>query len=86
MKKYRCKHTVEAMQWTGERVLLTAWHEKRTGKAPWFLDNLTAPGAASVLLGDEWHVLKLGEWLLWSDSEFIVMTDELFTSDYEAIQ
>jgi hypothetical protein len=74
------------MQWTGDRALLTAWHEKRTGQAPRFSDNSQAPGSASVLFGDEWHVLKLGEWLLWSDDEFLVMDDELFTSDYEAME
>ncbi len=80
MKRYRCNHVVEAMRWdAGERTLLTAWHEKLTGKTPWFLDD-----GATVLVGDEWNTLKLGEWLLWSDGEFLVMSHEMFTAEYVA--
>jgi len=86
VKQYRCKHAVEAMQWTGERESLSAWHEQLTGRPATFLENLVEPGAASVLLDDErleWQTVKLGEWLVRSDGEFLVMDNEMFTDEYE---
>lgn len=88
MRRYRCKRVVEAMHWslassetTAARELLIAWHEKKTGKTPWFLKD----GIASVFIGDNWYALSPGEWLMWDEDckEFLVMENELFVADYE---
>ena len=81
MKRYQCKHAVEAMQWNGDGVMpLEKWHEEHTGmRVRWIC---TTP---SVLLGDSWHDMDIGEWLVWFDGEFLVMDDERFRDTYEAV-
>lgn len=81
---YRCKHPVEAMRWDGtSRELLTAWHEKHTGKTPWCRTSVACGELAVVYLGDAWREIEPGEWLVWSSDEFLVMDDEQFRETYE---
>ena len=84
MTKYRCKHAVEAMRWDGtNQAAFATWYEGLlgAGKKPWF----TMFSEISVLCGDDFHMLKLGEWLVWSSGEFLVMDDEQFRETYEEV-
>ena len=76
---YRCKHTVEAMRWDGNDAI-REWHEQKTGER---LRVVSPFGVATVLLGDAWHEIAPGEWLIWSSGEFLVMDDEQFRETYE---
>ena len=81
MTRYRCKHAVEAMRWTGaDRETFIAWHEKHTGATPWFRENQSA----SVWLNG-WRLIPVGSWLVWSTGEFLVMDDEQFRETYEEV-
>jgi hypothetical protein len=76
MKTYRCKHTVEAMRWADtdeNREAFTAWFEKH--------DAAFQTRGSEVMLPEEGTVRE-GEWILFSDNEFIAMEDELFRDDY----
>lgn len=79
MKAYRCKHAVEAMRWTdtdGNREAFAAWFEKHDAAFETRGHVVVLPEGGGV---DE------GEWILYSDGEFIAMEDELFTDDYEEV-
>ncbi len=79
MKIYRCKHAVEAMRWTdtdANREAFAAWFEKHGA--------VFETRGPVVVLPEEGTVVE-GEWILYSDGEFIAMEDELFTGDYEEI-
>lgn len=79
MKTYRCKHAVEAMQWidTDEnREAFAAWFEKHGA--------MFETRGPEVVLPEEGTV-KEGEWILYSDGEFLAMEDELFRGDYEEV-
>jgi hypothetical protein len=87
VKIYRCKHAVEAMRWTdtdADREAFAAWFEKHDalfetrGSIALLPDLQTGPD------GDHNHVMP-GEWILYSDGEFIAMADDLFTDDYEEV-
>jgi hypothetical protein len=80
VKTYRCKHAVEAMRWTDtaeNREAFAAWFEKH--------DKLFETRGPEVVLPEEGTVSE-GEWILYSDGEFIAMEDELFTDDYEEVR
>lgn len=79
MKTYRCKHAVEAMRWTDtddNREAFATWFEKH--------DAVFETRGPLVVLPEEGTVSK-GEWILYSDNEFIAMEDELFRDDYEEV-
>ena len=79
MKTYRCKHAVEAMRWTdtdANREAFTTWFDKH--------DALFATRGPVVVLPEEGTVAE-GEWILYSDGEFIAMENEMFTDTYEEI-
>lgn len=79
MKTYRCKHAVEALRWTDT-------DENREAFATWFEKHnaLFTTRGPEVVLPEEGTVAE-GEWILYSDEEFIVMDDEAFRADYEEI-
>lgn len=83
MKTYRCKHAVEAMRWTdtdADREAFSTWFESHG-----IMFETRGPVA---LMPDEYgerHDVQPGEWILFSDGEFIAMEDELFWDTYEAI-
>lgn len=79
MKTYRCKHAVEAMQWIDT-------DNNREAFAAWFESHDTVfetRGPVAVLPAE--GTANEGEWILYSDNEFIVMEDELFRDDYEEV-
>lgn len=76
MKLYRCKHTVEAMRWKDTdkcREAFATWFETH--------DVMFETRGPLVVLPEEGTVSE-GEWILFSDNEFIAMEDELFRDDY----
>lgn len=79
MKTYRCKHAVEAMRWTdtdANREAFATWFEKH--------DKVFETHGPVVVLPEEGTVSE-GEWILYSDGDFIAMEDELFTGDYDEV-
>ena len=79
MKIYRCKHGVEAARWTDT-------DETRAAFATWFEKHGTMfETRGPVVVLPECGTVSEGEWILYSDDEFIVMEDELFTDMYEEI-
>jgi hypothetical protein len=77
MKTYRCKHNVEAMRWTDtdeDREKFAAWFERHGAV-------FETRGAEVVL--PEQGTVAVGEWILYSDGEFLAMEDEIFTDTYE---
>ena len=87
MKTYRCKHAVEAMRWTDtdeNREAFAAWFEKHDavfetrGPIALLPDLITRGGCDTASV-------EPGEWILFSDGEFIAMEDEMFTAEYEEI-
>lgn len=81
MKTYRCKHAVEAMRWIDtddNREAFAAWFEKH-GKL------FETRGSEVVMPEEDTGTAAEGEWILYSDGEFIAMEHDLFTDDYEEI-
>lgn len=79
MKHYRCKHAVEAMRWSDtdeNREAFAAWFEKH--------DSVFETRGPLVCM-PEGGTVSEGEWILFSDNEFIAMEDDLFTGDYEEV-
>ena len=76
--KYRCKHGVEALRWSDT-------DENREKFADWFDDNdaVFETRGPVVVLPDLGEAAE-GEWIIWSDGEFIVMGDDMFNDFYEA--
>ena len=87
MKTYRCKHAVEAMRWTdtdANREAFATWFEKHdtmfvTRGPIALLPNLITRG------GCDTDRVEPGEWIVFMDSEFIAMEDEMFTDTYEEV-
>ena len=79
MKTYRCKHAVEAMRWTDT-------DENRGAFATWFEKHgaVFETRGPLVVLPDVGTAAE-GEWVLFSDGEFLVMDDGMFTDTYEEI-
>ena len=78
-RSYKCKHTVEAMRWLDtdeDREALAAWFDVH--------DQMFETRGSVIVLQDECGEVQEGEWVLWSDGEFLVMDDDSFTSNYEA--
>lgn len=76
VKTYRCKHAVEAMQWKdtdANRAAFATWFEKRGA--------MFETRGPEVVLPEEGTVVE-GEWILFSDDEFIVMDDAMFRDTY----
>ena len=67
----------------GDGVLpLERWHREKTDKpVRWMLG-----GGPTILMGDEYHELHVGEWLVWSNGEFPVLDDEQFRETYEEVK
>ena len=89
MKKYRCKHAAEALRWTdtdADREAFSAWFEKHDAvfetRGPIaLLPSLQTRGTGDEA-GDTYDV-KPGEWIVFSDGEFIAMEDWQFHDMYE---
>jgi len=83
MKTYRCKHAVEAMRWMdtdADREAFSTWFEKH--------DVMFVTRGPIALMPDEHgdhHDVQPGEWILFSDGEFIAMEDDLFWDTYEEV-
>jgi hypothetical protein len=91
---YRCKHAVEAMRWTdtdADREAFSEWFEKHgvmfetRGPIALLPDLQTRRDPDDGSMSVDTYDVKPGEWILFSDDEFIVMEHDLFTSDYEEI-
>lgn len=85
MKTYRCKHAVEAMRWTdtdADREAFATWFEKHG-----FMFETRGPTALLPDLitraGCDTDRVEPGEWIVFSDGEFIALEDEMFRADYE---
>ena len=79
MKTYRCKHAVEAMRWTdtdADREAFAAWFDRHGAV-------FETRGPEVVL--PEQGTVSIGEWILYSDDEFLAMEHDLFTGDYEEV-
>jgi hypothetical protein len=79
LKSYRCKHAIEAMRWTdtdANREAFAAWFETH--------DARFETHGPEVVLPEE-GVVAENEWIVFSDGEFLVMDDEMFTDTYEEI-
>lgn len=87
MKTYRCKHAVEAMRWTDtdeDREAFSEWFDKHGAVFETRGPIALLPDADPSPDGNHNHV-QPGEWILFSDGEFIALEDELFTGDYEEV-
>ena len=74
---YRCKHFVEAKQWRDT-------DELREEFAAWFDDNdAVFETRGPVVALPEGGDVKEGEWIVFSDNEFIAMEDWAFRDTYE---
>lgn len=75
---YHCKHAVEAYRWHDT-------NENREAFAAWFdVHDQMFETRGPVIVLPEGGEAQEGEWVLWSDGEFLVMDDDSFTSNYEA--
>ena len=84
---YRCKHTVEAMRWTDtdeNREVFAAWFEKHDAVFETRGSIALLPDLITRADGDHNRV-EPGEWILYSDGEFLAMTDEEFSDYYEEV-
>ena len=77
MKTYRCKHGVEAMDTDANREIFNTWFDKH--------DAMFETRGSEVVLPDEGGAVSEGEWILYSDGEFIVMDSAMFADTYEEI-
>ena len=87
MKTYRCKHAVEAMRWTdtdANREEFATWFEKHGAVFETHGPIALLPDLITRADFDTNRV-EPGEWIIFSDDEFIAMEDELFRDDYEEI-
>jgi len=85
VKNYRCKHAVEAMRWTdtdADREAFATWFEKHG-----VMFETRGPIALlpNLMTRDDCDTDRIqpGEWVVFSDGEFIALEDELFRADYE---
>lgn len=77
LRSYRCKHVVEAMRWFDtDREAFAAWFDVH--------DQMFETRGSVIVLPDECGEVQEGEWVLWSDGEFLVMDDDSFILNYEA--
>ena len=91
MKKYRCKHAAEAMRWTdtdADREAFSAWFEAHDAvfetRGPIaLLPELQPRGGPDD--GCDPYDVKPGEWIVFSDGEFIAMEDWQFHDMYEEV-
>lgn len=81
MHTYRCKHSVEATRWTDT-------DEDRETFYQWFKnhDCIFETRGPVIVLPDDLGTVDKGDWVLWSDGEFIVMDDEAFRDGYESAE
>ena len=87
MKKYRCKHFAEAMLWTDTdacRAAMSAWFEAHNAVFETIGPVAYYP-TANVLPHGEHNAVKPGEWIVFSDGEFLAMEDWQFHDMYEEI-
>lgn len=85
VRTYRCKHAVEARQWTDtdeDREAFAAWFEEHDAvfetRGPFAL----LPDLQTRDDGDH-NCVEPGEWILYSDGEFLAMEDAMFRDNYE---
>lgn len=80
MKKYACKHIVEAAQWQDNyatRELFLNWFKEHDA-------TFTVRGTTLVLT-DECDEIDQGDWILFSDGQFFTMPDDMFTDCYAEV-
>jgi hypothetical protein len=99
MKQYRCKHAAEAQRWTdtdADREAFSAWFEAHDAvfetRGPIaLLPSLQTRGSAATSYAThdvaahsyDTHDVQPGEWVVFSDGEFIAMEDWQFHDMYE---
>jgi len=89
VKQYRCKHAVEAMRWTdtdADREAFSEWFEKHDAVFETRGPIALLPTLQTRGSGDETcdtYDVKVGEWIVFSDNEFIAMEDWQFHDMYE---
>lgn len=77
VKTYRCKHAVEALRWADT-------DENRETFATWFESHgVLFETRGSVIVLPEAGEVSEGEWVFYSDGEFLAMADDLFCGEYE---
>ena len=77
MKTYRCKHAVEALRWTdteADREEFFVWFDAHGVMFETRGDEIVLPEQGTVAVGD---------WVLYSDGEFLALDDEAFRDTYE---
>ena len=81
VNNYRCKHRVEAMHWTDT-------DEDREAFYQWFDSHecVFETRGPVIVLPDDLGTVDKGDWVLWSDGEFLVMDDEAFRDGYAPIE
>ena len=87
MKTYRCKHTVEALRWTGtdaDREAFSDWFDGHGVLFETAGSNVLLPDISPRDEGDHNRV-EPGEWVAWMDGEFVAMGDEEFVDQYEEV-
>jgi len=87
VKKYRCKHAAEAMRWTDTdacRAAMSAWFEMHNAVFETIGSVAYFPTAEMRPHGEHNHV-KPGEWIVFSDGEFLGMEDWQFHDMYEEV-
>ena len=80
MKLYRCMHKVEAARWNDT-------DEERERFADWFdLQGIIFETRGPiVVLPEDCGRVQPGEWIVFSDGEFIAMDDEQFRNTYAEV-
>lgn len=79
MKQYHCKHRVEALRWEdtdARREVFADWFESH--------DARFETRGPVVVLPEEGEVAE-GDWVVCSDGDLLVMSDETFQATYAAV-
>lgn len=88
MKTYRCKHSVDAMRWMdtdADREAFSDWFDSHGLRFETIGPIALLPDISPRDDGDHNRVTP-GEWIVWSEGEFIAMKDEEFTAEYEEVR
>ena len=91
MKKYRCKHAAEALRWTdtdADREAFSIWFEAHDAVFETRGPIALLPRLQTRGIGDDssdTYDVQVGEWIVFSDGEFIAMEDWQFHDMYEEV-
>lgn len=80
MRRYRCRHVVEAARWADSL-------KNREWFASWFdeHDQMFLTRGPVIELPNGMGQVQEGEWLLWMMDEFVIMSNEEFIAEYEPL-